>query len=109
KDVKNVVVEQNLQIVPVLWKFDSHSEFTSPIAALDESGLAKWLDDRIVGFVELFVLINEGELYDQAEYVEDPIVKVRVPKHGAAATVEHGGQTYFFMNEDTKAEFGRQK
>lgn len=109
KDVQNAVVDYDLQIVPVLWKFDSHAEFRTPITALDADGLARWLDDRIVGFVELFVQINESELYEKADYVEDPIAKVKFPKFAAAATLEHGGQTYFFMNEDTKTEFARQK
>jgi YHS domain-containing protein len=107
--VKNVVVEYDLRIVPVLWKVDSHAEFTTPIDAFDVDGLTKWLDDRIVGFVELYIKINEGELYDKAEYVEDPIAKVRFPKFAAGATLEHGGQTYFFIDERSKQDFARQK
>jgi hypothetical protein len=109
KDVKNVVVDQNLQVVPVLWRFDPHSEFITPIAAVDADGLATWLDDRIVAFVELFVQIHESEFYDKVDFVEDPIAKVKFPKFAAAATLEHGGQTHFFMSEDTKAAFARQK
>ncbi len=107
--VKNVVVEYDLRIVPVLWKVDSHAEFTTPIDALDEEGLTKWLDDRIVGFVELYIKINEGELYDKAEYVEDPVANVKFPKFAAGATLEHGGQTYFFIDERTRQDFARQK
>jgi YHS domain-containing protein len=109
KDVKNVVVDQNLQVVPVLWSFDSHSEFITPIKAVDADGLAKWLDDRIVAFVELFVQIHESELYDKVDYVEDPIAKVKFPKFAAAATLDHDGKTHFFISEETKATFARQK
>jgi len=107
--VKNVVVEYDLRIVPVLWKVDSHAEFTTPIDAFDEDGLTRWLDDRIVGFVELYIKINEGELYDKAEYVEDPIANVKFPKFAAGATLEHGGQTYYFIDERTRQDFARQK
>jgi hypothetical protein len=107
--VKNAVVEYDLRVIPVLWKFDSHAEFTSPVAAFDEAGLAKWLDDRIVGFVELFIRIHESELYDKADYVEDPVAGVKFPKFAAGATLDHGGQTYFFIDGTTKAEFARQK
>jgi hypothetical protein len=107
--VKNVVVEYNLHVIPVLWKFESHAEFSAPIDAFDADGLARWLDDKIVGFVELYIQIHEGELYDKAEYVEDPVANVKFPRFAAGATLESGGKTYFFIDHRTKAEFARQK
>jgi YHS domain-containing protein len=109
REIKNAVVDYDLQIVPVLWKFDSHSEFSAPIAAFDAPALTKWLDDRIVGFAELYVHIHEGELLDKAEYVEDPVAKVKFPKFAAGATLEHGGQTHYFIDGTTKKEFAKQK
>jgi hypothetical protein len=103
--VKNVVVDFDLNIVPVVWKFDSHAEFTTPIEPLDADGLARWLDDRIVGFVELLIQVLEDEFLGKAEYAEDPIANVRFPKFAAGATLDHGGQTYFFIDDATKAEF----
>jgi hypothetical protein len=109
QEIKNAVVEYDLKIVPVLWKFESHSEFSTPIATFDAAGLTKWLDDRIVGFVELYIQIHEAEIYDKAEYVEDPVAKVKFPKFAAGATLEHGGQMHFFIDDNTKAEFAKQK
>src|SRR5262249_12875313 len=80
RELKNAVVEYDLKIVPVLWQFERYSEFRTPVAAPDYNGLTKWLDDRIIGFVELYIQIHEGELYDKAEYVEDPVAKVKFPK-----------------------------
>jgi hypothetical protein len=108
RDVERIVVEQDLKVVPVLWKFESHSEFSSPIGKLDESSLAKWLDDRIMAFVELFIEIHEGELYTSGESVEDPIAKVSFPKFAAGATVDHGGKTIYFIDEKSKAEYVKQ-
>jgi len=109
REVRNVVVQYDLQILPVLWSFDAHGEFSTPIDAIDAVALAEWLDDRIVEFVELFIKIHESELYDKAEYVEDPIAKVKFPKFAAGATLEHGGQTFFFVDNATKQEFAKQK
>jgi hypothetical protein len=109
-DVRDVVVDYDLEIIPVLEKFDSHYEFRSPIEAFDAAGLEKWLDDRIVGFVELYLRLQEKMLaFDRAEYVEDPVANVKFPKFAAGATLEHGGQTYHFVDERTKEEFARQK
>jgi YHS domain-containing protein len=106
--VENVVVDCNLKIVPVLWKFDSHSEFRSPVTALDEPGLVRWLDDRIVGFVDLFIQIHEGELFARAENVTDPVAKITFPKFAAGATLERGGQTYYFIDASTRDRFARE-
>ena len=109
QNVQRAVVESDLKVVPVLWKFDSHSEFSTPIANVDAAGLTRWLDDRILSFVDLFILIHEGELFDKAEMDEDPVAKVSFPKFAAGATLDHGGQTHFFIDDKTKAEFARQK
>ena len=109
REVKDAVVEYDLQIVPVLWKFDSHVEFRTPIASPDMTALVKWLDDRILGFVELFAEINESEIVDKAEFVEDPVAKVKFPKFAAGAALDHGGQTYYFIDDTTRAAFAKQK
>ena len=109
RDLKHAVVEYDLAIVPVLWRFDSHAEFSTPVAAVDEKGLTKWLDDRIVSFAELYIQIHEAEIYEKAEYVEDPIAKVKFPKFAAGATLEHGGQTHHFIDDNTKARIREAK
>jgi YHS domain-containing protein len=100
-----VAPDQDLKLVPVLWKFDSHSEFSTPIDKVDADGLTRWLDDRILSFVDLFIQIHEGEIFDKAEMVEDPVAKISFPKFAAAATLEQGGKTYFFIDEKNKTEF----
>jgi YHS domain-containing protein len=108
QEVKRAVVEHDLKVVPVLWRFDSHAEFTTPIAAIDADGLTKWLDDRILSFVSLFIQIHEGEVFDKAEMVEDPVAKISFPKFAAGATLEHGGKTHYFVDDKSRAEFAKQ-
>lgn len=107
--VKNIVVERDLRIVPVLWKFVSHAEFITPVTNPDLAGLTKWLDDRIVEFAELYVQIHEGEILEKADYVEDPVAKIKFPKFAAGAVLEHGGQTHYFIDDSTRLEFAKQK
>jgi YHS domain-containing protein len=109
REVKKAVVEYELKVVPVLWKFDKHGEFATPIANVDAAGLTKWLDDRILAFVELFIQIHEGEIVDKAEMVEDPVAKISFPKFAAGATLEQGGKTIYFIDEKNKAEFAKKK
>jgi YHS domain-containing protein len=109
REVKKAVVEYELRVVPVLWKFDKHAEFSTPIANVDTNGLTKWLDDRILAFVDLFIQIHEGEIVDKAEMVEDPVAKISFPKFAAGATLEQGGNTIYFIDEKNKTEFAKQK
>jgi len=109
REVKKAVVEYDLRVVPVLWKFDKHAEFSTPIANVDAAGLTKWLDERILAFVDLFIQIHEGEIVDKAEMCEDPVAKISFPKFAAGATLEQGGKTYYFIDEKNKTEFAKQK
>jgi YHS domain-containing protein len=109
RDVNNAEVWYDLRVIPVLWRFNSHAEFRTPAAAVDEAGLSKWLDDRIVEFLDLFIQVHDEEAYTNAEYVEDPVAGLKFPKFAAGATLDHGGQTYYFVDDKTRAEFARQK
>jgi YHS domain-containing protein len=108
-NVQNFVVQYDLKLVPVLMKYQSHAEVTFPIGALNTAALEKWLDDQIIAFVELYIQIHEGEIYKRAEYVEDPIANVKFPKFAAAGSLDHGGKTYYFIDERTRGEFAKQK
>lgn len=103
--LRNACVQFDLSVVPVLWKFDSHSEISTPVEKPDLAAVSKWLDDRIIGFVELFMKIHEQEVFDKAEFVEDPIAKIKFPKFAAGATLEQGGKTLYFIDEKSKTEF----
>jgi hypothetical protein len=109
REVKQAVVECDVKVIPVLWKFDAHTDFSTPIANVDAGRLTKWIDDRIMAFVDLYIQIHEGELFEKAEMVEDPVAKISFPKFAAGATLDHGGQTHFFIDETNRAEFARQK
>ncbi len=107
--VRNLVVEYDLDVIPVLMMFESHAEFWAPIDNLDPAALEAWLDEWIVKFVEFYVRMHESEVYGRSEYVEDPVVHVKFPKFAAEATLEHNGTTYYFIYERTRADFARQQ
>jgi len=105
QEVQNVVVEYDLDVMPVLMMFESHAEYRAPIGNLKQAELEAWLDDWIVKFVEFYVRMHEGEAYGRSDYVEDPVVNVKFPKFAAGATLEHDGVTYYFLDERTKEDF----
>jgi YHS domain-containing protein len=104
-DVHNLVLSYDLEIVPILMKFDSHDEIRFPLDAVDTAALGKWIDDRIVSFVKTYLSLNENQYYLKDHMVEDPIAKVKFPKYAAGATLEASGKTHYFIDEVTLREF----
>jgi YHS domain-containing protein len=108
-DVRNLVFSYDLEIIPILMKFDSHDETEFPLDAVDKTALGKWFDDRIVSFVKTYLSLHENQYYLKAHMVEDPIAKVKFPKYAAGATLEVDGKTLYFIDDSTRQEFQAQQ
>jgi hypothetical protein len=104
-DVRNVIVSYDLEILPILMKFESHNEISFPFDAVDRQALGQWIDDRIVGFVRTYLALHENQYYLQGHMVEDPVAKIKFPKYAAGATLEQDGKTLYFIDEQTRDEF----
>jgi hypothetical protein len=104
-DVRNLVFTYDLEVLPILMKFDSHDTIEFPLEAVDKVALGKWLDDRIVDFVKTYLSLHENQYYLKGHLVEDPIAKVQFPKYAAGATLEAGGRTVYFIDESTLREY----
>jgi YHS domain-containing protein len=109
RDIQKVVLAYDLDIVPVLMRFKNHDEIEFPLDAVDKEAVGKWLDDRIVEFVQTYFSMGESEIYLKDQMVEDPIAHVRFPKVAAATTLEWGGKKYYFIGEETRKEFEKQQ
>jgi YHS domain-containing protein len=108
RDVRNLVLSYDLEIIPMLMKYDSHVEAAFPLERIDKEAVARWVDDRIVDFVHSYLALGENDVYLKDHMVEDPVAHVHFPKLAAAATLEWKGKTYYFVGEETRREFARQ-
>jgi len=108
-DVRKVILSYDLEIIPVLTRFTPHAEMEFPLEAVDKQAVGQWIDDRMVEFVKTYFSLGENEIYLKDQMVEDPVARVRFPKAAAAATLEWAGQQYYFVAEDTRAEFEKQQ
>lgn len=104
-DVKNLVFDQDLEVLPILMQFDKHASLTVPLDRIDESKVCQWIDDRIVAFVKTFLAIHQNRYYQKDILVTDPIAGVEMPRFAAKCSLESGGQTYYFVSEETRREF----
>ena len=70
RDVKNAVLEYDLRIVPVLWRFDNHLEFSTPIANPDLPALLRLVKDTLVRYCPI---CDAWEAMDQHIGVVGPV------------------------------------
>ena len=105
RDIRKLILNYDLEIIPVFLQFDSHAEVEWPLDTLDMQKAADWLDDRIVDFVRTYLSLHENEHYLKEHLVEDPVAGVRFPRHAAATSLTWGGKTYYFIGEETRREF----
>jgi YHS domain-containing protein len=108
-DVRNLVLDYDLHIIPILMKFERHARLEFPLEAADPQAIGKWIDDRIVDFVRTYLSLGENEYYMKPHMVTDPIAGIEFPKSAAGATLDWKGKTYFFISEETKTEFEKKQ
>jgi hypothetical protein len=108
RDVQKLILSYDLEIVPILMRYKAHDEVEFPLNAVDGDAVAKWMDDRIVEFVQTYFAMGENEIYLKDEMVEDPIAHVRFPRFAAGSTLEWQGQKFYFIGEETRREFAAQ-
>jgi YHS domain-containing protein len=104
-EVRNILLDYTLEIVPVYFRFNPHARLEMPLEACDEAAVSRWLDDRIVEFANAYLELHATKQYQARVMVADPVAGVSFPKHFAAATLDHAGSTYYFVSEETRREF----
>ena len=109
RDVTHVRLECTQEIVPVLVRYDKQSVLEFPLDAVRDDAVVQWFDERIMAFVKAYLALvrQDADLQEHLkdQLVEDPVAKIRFPKYLASSTLERGGRTYYFVDEDARREF----
>lgn len=106
-DARQLTLDYNLEVIPVFMRFASYSRLELAPDSLDLLSAARWMDDRVIDFVQIYLSLQENHQYLRDHLVEDPIAQVRFAKSAAAATLEWNGQSYYFIAEETRQEFAK--
>jgi hypothetical protein len=105
RDFQRLILSYLLEITPAIIQYKPYDEIEFPLTAVDKEKAAKWIDDRIMHFIETYLALGETELFPSDHMVEDPVAHVRFPMIAAAATLERGSDTFYFISEDTRRKF----
>lgn len=108
-EVKNLFLDRRLHILPILMKFDERSSLTMPLDKIDEGKIVEWFDDRVVNFVQIMKELHQNNYYLKGHLVTDPIAGVQMPKYAAKTTLEADGTIYYFISDETRREFEKQR
>lgn len=108
-DVRKLVLNSDLHLLPILMKYEPHSQAEFPLDNVDPAAVGKWLDDRIVEFVKTYLALHQNEYYLKGKLETDPVSGTQFPKYAAADKIEHQGKTYYFIGTETRREFQKQK
>lgn len=108
-DVRNLILDQTLEVLPIFMQFEKHASLSMPLDKVDDEAAVKWVDDRIVAFVQTFLAIHQNQYYQKDSLVTDPVSGTEMPRYAARCTLESGGKTYYFISEETKREFERKQ
>jgi YHS domain-containing protein len=106
-DVRNIMLDYNLEIIPVFFKYNAHARLDMPLEAFNEAAVSKWLDDCLIQFANDFLEMHATKQYQARVMVADPVAGISFPKYFAAATLEHGGTTHYFISEESRREFAK--
>ncbi|HEY7328758.1 MAG TPA: hypothetical protein VH592_14040 [Gemmataceae bacterium] len=108
RDVCKVILSYDLEIIPMLMRFTPHAEVEFPLEGVDKEAVARWIDDRIVDFVQTYLSLGDNEVYLKEYMVEDPIAHVTFPLFAAGATLEWMDKKFYFVGEETRRAFAQQ-
>jgi YHS domain-containing protein len=105
RDFQRLTLSYLLEITPAVIHYRPYAQLEFPLNAVDKAAAAKWIDDRIIDFVQTYLSMGEPELCPKDEMVEDPIARIQFPKFAAAATLERKGEHFYFISEETRRKF----
>ena len=105
RDVTQIMLDYELEIIPVFFRFTPHDHLDIPLEAYDEAAVSAWLDDRIVDFANAYLELHLTKQYQERVLVSDTVAGISFPKYYAASTLDHGGTTYYFVSDETRREF----
>jgi YHS domain-containing protein len=108
-DVKTVYLDYDLHVLPILMKYEPHQRLEFPLDKPDPTAVGKWMDDRIVDFVKTYLALHQNQYYLKGKTETDPVSGTQFPKYAAAESLQHAGQTYYFIGAETRREFQKQK
>jgi len=109
QEVRKLVLDYELQILPILMKFVPHVQAEFPLEAIDPGAVAQWLDDRIVDFVRTYLSLHQNEYYLKDHMVVDPVANIRFSQIRGCVGPRMAGEEVLFHRRRRRAANSRRR
>lgn len=103
--VQDAILDYRLELLPIFIKFDSHDQLVIPVEKPDDTALAEWIDDKLVGFTRTYFDVFFNHEYQERCLKTDPVMRVVFPIAFAEGNKEHLGETYYFYAAESQRAF----
>ena len=103
--VEHILCGYDLELLPVFIKFEKHDQVSSPLVPFDRQVICKWLDDKIVKFLETYLQLEFVDQYQRENQVTDPVSQARLNRAFATANSVYNGLTYYFTTDQNRELF----
>jgi YHS domain-containing protein len=103
--IENLVVHYELYIVPAFLKYDAHDKLTMRLAAVDDEAVARWVETKLLAFLDTYLRLDRGAEDFQDEVVVDPVCGMRISRATGGATIDYLGHPYFFCSDECRQRF----
>jgi YHS domain-containing protein len=104
-EIKTVVLQYQLEILPVFFPVEGRDEMTMPLDEVDEAKAAAWVEAKLVQFVDTYLRLETSDHHQERNFVTDPVCGMTVNKAFAPAQMEYRGRTYYFCIPECRARF----
>jgi YHS domain-containing protein len=104
-EAMSVVTQYRLTILPMFVPFEGTDQLIMPLDAVDEAKIARWVEDKIVHFVETYMRLETAEQYQAENTATDLVCGMPVSTVRPGATLQHAGQTFYFCLDECRAKF----
>lgn len=100
-----LLVRYDLSILPIFFQFEGHDSLAVPIEEVSEPSVARWVDQKLVGFVETYLRLEQADEYQRENFVTDPVCGMRFNRNSAVSQVQLSGATYYFCIDECRRRF----
>jgi len=105
---EHLQVTYRVEIEPNCLEVEGRDQTTFPMDVIDEATLGCWVDERLLGFVDTYLRLEEVGPYQALNLVLDPVCGMVINKNHAVGQLEHDGRTYYFCVEECQKKFAEQ-
>jgi len=97
-------IRYHADIIPLFIKFDHDDEYRTPIDTPHTDPLGKWVEQKLLGFLDSYLQIETHEQYQRLSVEIDPVCGMPVAK-AVGLTHAFGGKTYYFCTQHCVDQF----